>query len=174
MLGRRWCVPTTAGLRFAGLADPEGKAWEAAEPSRHRLAHHHACGVVRLWVEGQGLTWESERWLRRRSESPRIHPPDGAVLAPDGGRWAVEVELTQKSDANLASALRALPMDLAALAYFTPPELVERITAQLGRVTVALANPDPNLAGLQQAVLVPPWRVQPLPDVAGTTYAGRW
>jgi hypothetical protein len=175
MLGRRWCLPTTAGMRFAGLADPEGKAWEAAEPSRHRLNHHHACGVVRLWVERQGLTWESERWLRRRSSSARVHPPDGAVLAADGSRWAVEVELTQKSDANLASALRALPDGLAALVYFTPPELAERIAAQLGRVTVALANPDPALLpSLRRAVMVPPWRVEPLPEVPGTTYAGRW
>lgn len=175
MLGRRWCVPTTRGLSFAGLVNGDGKAWEAAEPSKHRLAHHHACAVMRLWAESQGLAWESERWLRRRADAARVHPPDGVVLGADGGRWAVEVELTQKSDDNLASALRSMPGGLVALVYFTPAAMVERIRAQLARVTVALANPDPALpVSLRRPVTVPPWRVEPLPEVPGVTYEGRW
>jgi hypothetical protein len=169
MLGRRWCVPTTAGMRFAGLADPEGKAWEAAEPSKHRLAHHHACAMVRLWAESQGLGWRSERWLRREAANARTHPPDGLVLAADGGRWAVEVELTQKSDANLAPVLRSMPDGLAAVVYFTWPAMVERIQAQLARVAASLA-PSP----LGGAVAVPELHVRPLPEVPGVTYEGRW
>jgi hypothetical protein len=175
MLGRRWCVPTTAGMRFAGLADPEGKAWEAAEPSRHRLAHHHAAAVVRLWAEANGAAWESERWLRRRLEVARVHPPDGVVVAEDGRRWAVEVELTQKSDANLAGVLRSMPEDLAAVVYFTPAPMVERIRAQLARVAAAVITSDPTLPpSLRRSVTVPALRVEPLPEVPGVTYEGRW
>jgi hypothetical protein len=171
MLGRRWCVPTTAGLRFAGLVDAEGKAWEAAEPSKHRLAHHHACAVVRLWAEAQPgpITWQSERWLRRLPEAGRQHPPDGVAVAADGSRWAVEVELTQKSDANLAPVLRSMPRGLAAVVYFTPPGMVERIQAQLARVAAEL--PAGPISG---PVEVPELHVRPLPEVAGVTYDGRW
>jgi hypothetical protein len=169
MLGRRWCVPTTAGMRFAGLADADGKAWEAADPSKHRLAHHHACAVVRLWAESQVLGWEPERRLRRRPGASRNHPPDGVVVAADGARWAVEVELTQKSDANLAPVLRSMPDGLAAVVYFTPAAMVERIQAQLARVTASLpASPISGPVG------VPELHVRPLPEVPGVTYEGRW
>src|SRR5829696_7510402 len=173
MLGRVWAVPTARGLAYAGLTNGE-HPWTEWHPAKPRLAHVHACGLVRLAVEsdlGPGGRWESERWLRRLADADRYHLPDGLVVTPAGERWAVEVELTMKSDANLSPVLANLRPGLHAVVYFTPAELLERIGQQLQRVTNEVAA-QPGV--VSAPVVVSPIHVRPLPPVAGASYEGRW
>jgi hypothetical protein len=163
MLGATWVIPTEAGLRYGGLP------YDSWAPRGSRLEHAHAAAMVRLAVRGE---WIGERALRRqRHELRRLHPdgapwhaPDGIVADDPAGRLLVEVELTPHHDTKVLSALsRPWPVT-AGVVYYTRPELVERVTAQLARLWPQLEDRHRKRQ----------YRVLELPEVPGATYAGGW
>lgn len=115
--GPSWCWLTRAGLDACGLA------YDARQPALGRLRHIHATGCVRLalerwpaWRDG-GARWRGERHLRWRiggGVGRRGHVPDGEVVWPGtagsfGGQvWAVEVELTAKTQDRTAAIMAEL------------------------------------------------------------------
>ena len=163
LLGYTWVLATRAGLRLAGLElDP----WT---PAVDRLAHHHAAAVVRLHrepVPGAG-GWVCERELWRRRGRASWHMADSALPAPVPAGWQgidqawelVEVELTQKARPRLVAALKIRAPHTAAITYYVPAALHAPLSAQLASVVRELGGR-------------PPVTVQPLPEVAGTSYGG--
>jgi hypothetical protein len=165
LLGQTWVTLTRPGLRLCGL---EFEVWS---PALDRLDHHHAAAVVRLAREpipGQGA-WVCERALWRRRGNASWHLADAALPAAIPEGWAhqgiseawelIEVELTQKARPRVVAALKTRPPHTAALTYYVPAALQPALTAQLAGVVRELGGR-------------PPVTVQPLPQVAGTSYGG--
>ena len=161
LLSHTWIVPTTAGIRLAGLElDP----WQ---PNAARLVHHHAVALVRLAREpapGQA-GWVCERELWRRRGKATWHLADGALPAPVPATWQargigeafelVEVELHQKARRRTLATLKTLPPASAQVTYYTPPALYGALQAQVASVTH-------ELGATSVAV-----RVELVPEVAG-------
>jgi hypothetical protein len=156
---------TRAGLRLAGLD------FEVWSPALDRSDHHHAAAVVRLHREpipGAG-GWVCERALWRRRGNASWHLADAALPVPVPTSWAeqgigeawelVEVELTQKARPRVVTALKTRPPQTAAVTYYVPAALQAALAAQLAGVVRELGGR-------------PPVTVQPLPNVAGTSYGG--
>jgi hypothetical protein len=166
MLGAQWVVPTEQGLRYGGLD------YDRWQPRGNRLEHAHSVALVRLWAEAHGATWTGERELRRRRhvtrrDNPALggwHCPDGVVVDQAGLRLLVEVELTLHGDRKVSSALDRPAPDTDGVVYFTRPDMVEVVRAQLARVWPELATHRRKR----------PWDVRPLPDVPGASYDGGW
>jgi hypothetical protein len=108
--------PTRLGLRVAGLE------YRAPDPSLVTLAHRHAVARVRARIEARrpDLGWICERELRDGTRGRRAHIPDGVVEA-DGLRWAIEVELTPKSDERVREILWRLFADYDRVVYYATP-----------------------------------------------------
>lgn len=115
--GPSWCWLTRTGLDACGLG------YDAKQPALGRLRHVHATARVRLalgrWAPYRdgGAWWRSERHLRWRiggGVGRRGHVPDGEMLWPAtaasfaGQVWAVEVELTAKTENRTASIMTEL------------------------------------------------------------------
>jgi hypothetical protein len=165
LLGHTWVTLTRAGLRLCGLG------FEMWSPALDRLDHHHAVAVVRLArepVPGQG-GWVSERALWRRRGKASWHLADAALPVPVPEGWAqqgiseawelIEVELTHKARPRVVAALKTRPPHTAAVTYYVPAALHAALAAQLAGVVRELGGR-------------PPVTVQPLPQVAGTSYGG--
>jgi hypothetical protein len=165
LLGHTWVTLTRTGLRLCGL---EFEVWT---PALDRLDHHHAAAVVRLHREpmpGQG-GWVCERALWRRRGKAAWHLADAALPAPLPAGWAeqgiseawelVEVELHQKARPRVVAALKTRPPHTAAVTYYVPAALQAALAAQLAGVVRELGGR-------------PPVTVQPIPEVAGTSYGG--
>jgi hypothetical protein len=108
--------PTRLGLRVAGLE------YRAPAPSLVTLAHRHAVARVRARLEARrpDLTWTCERELRDGTRGRRAHIPDG-VVDVDGLRWAIEVELTAKSDERVREILWRLFSEYDRVVYYATP-----------------------------------------------------
>jgi hypothetical protein len=165
LLGHTWITLTRAGLRLCGL---EFQVWS---PALDRLDHHHAAAVVRLHREpmpGAG-GWVCERALWRRRGNASWHLADAALPAPVPEGWAqqgisqawelIEVELTQKARPRVVAALKTRPPHTATVSYYVPGALQAALAAQLAEVVRELGGRTPVT-------------VQPLPEVAGTSYGG--
>jgi hypothetical protein len=165
LLGQTWVTLTRTGLRLAGLD------FEVWSPALDRLDHHHAASVVRLHREpipGHG-GWVCERALWRRRGKAAWHLADAAIPAPIPEGWEqqgigeawelVEVELTQKARPRVVAALKTRPPHTAAVTYYVPAALQAALAAQLAGVVRELGGR-------------PPVMVEPLPEVAGTSYGG--
>jgi hypothetical protein len=165
LLGHTWVSLTRTGLRLAGLD------FEVWSPALDRLDHHHAVAVVRLArepVPGHG-GWVCERALWRRRGKASWHLADAALPALLPAAWEqqgigeawelVEVELHQKARPRVVAALKTRPPHTAAVTYYVPAALHAALAAQLAGVVRELGGR-------------PPVTVQPLPQVAGTSYGG--
>jgi hypothetical protein len=163
LLGQTWVTLTRPGLRLAGLD------YEVWSPALDRLDHHHAAAVVRLHresVPGAG-GWVCERALWRRRGNASWHLADAALPVPVPEGWVqqgiseawelVEVELTQKARPRTVAALQTRPPHTATVTYYVPAALQAALAAQLAGVVRELGGR-------------PPVTVQPLPQVAGTSY----
>ena len=110
-----------------------------------------------------------ERALWRRRGKANWHLADAALPVPVPADWAeqgigeawelVEVELTQKARPRMVAALKNRPPHTAAVTYYVPAALHAALVAQLAAVVQELGGR-------------PPVTVQPLPNVAGTSYGG--
>jgi hypothetical protein len=110
-----------------------------------------------------------ERALWRRRGKASWHLADAALPAPVPEDWAqqgiseawelVEVELHQKARPRMVAALKTRPPRTAAVTYYVPAALHAALVAQLAAVVRELGGR-------------PPVTVQPLPNVAGTSYGG--
>ena len=123
-------TPATVWLTAEGMATC-GLGWRASAPTFATVAHRHAVGVVRVWVEGRGrdYQWICERELRDGLDQPaggrRDHLADGVVVSTgqDGrvGRSAIEVELTRKTKGRVEEILRGLLARYDDVIYFAVP-----------------------------------------------------
>jgi len=165
LLGWTWVVPTTSGLRLAGL-EYGAKAWE---PNGARLAHVHAVALVRLATETQLAArerpgrWVSEREMRRDDRWLHLH--DGAVedVAEGDVPVAFEVELTQKSRQRYRKIVGAIVQKrslfgLRQVVWFTPPELRAPVEGALAETFEHSRDRDLR------------WAVRELPTVPGLRY----
>ncbi|MGY2056355.1 hypothetical protein ACW9HQ_15710 [Nocardia gipuzkoensis] len=158
--GAKWVVPTgETAATYLGW-----RPYTVWKPPRKDAEHYRAVAQARIMLNGQDLTnWISERRLRheaeveaRRSRSRTTvgHIHDGRFLGVvDGtyGWWAVEVELTAKSAANMDKALRgaiwaardAQPGPMTGVLYlFRGREVENTITAAAERLPAALDDLD--------------------------------
>ena len=137
--GRFWAnTPATVWLSADRMA-AAGLAWRAGTPTFVTVAHRHAVGVVRAWVEsrGRGYQWICERELRDGLDQPaggrRDHLADAVVLStgPDGrnGRSAIEVELTRKTKGRVEEILRGLLVRHVDVIYFAVPTAAGTVRA---------------------------------------------
>jgi hypothetical protein len=128
------------GRGAAGVESPF-RAWQ---PNHGLALHIEAVTDVRLLLEAELHLgeWECERAVAQRLAQPggrREHLPDG-VLHNDGGRIAVEVELTLKSRTRLAAIVEELSVAYERVWYFVPARLVPALTV------VAAAAPYGNVS----------------------------
>ncbi|MGH2764939.1 MAG: hypothetical protein ACRDKA_03340 [Actinomycetota bacterium] len=111
-----WAWLTGRGLGAVGLP------WKGWTPSPGALEHVFWVGQVRLYIQRRDPArgWTSERQLRFEapSEEHRRQVPDGVVELPDGGRVAVEVELTEKASSRYPEILDRLLRAYPAVWYF--------------------------------------------------------
>ena len=165
LLGHTWITLTRTGLRLCGLD------YEVWSPALDRLDHHHAVAVVRLHREPMPGAdgWVCERALWRRRGKAAWHLADAALPAAVPAGWAeqgidqawelIEIELTQKARPRVVAALKTRPPHTAAVTYYVPTALHAALAAQLAGVVRELGGR-------------PPVTVEPLPQVAGTSYGG--
>lgn len=112
--GPAWVVPSRIAVE--SLLPFYARFWT---PSPKMAAHVTTVLDVRLALVGLDLErWISERQLRAeqprpKQGTPRGHVHDGRYYRADGSLWAVEVELTPKSD---TAAVRAVAAAKAAAA----------------------------------------------------------
>jgi hypothetical protein len=163
MLGSTWIIPTEAGLRYGGLPYAP---WLARGS---RLEHAHAVAMVRLasrgeWVGERALRRERHEKRRQHRDSAPWHAPDGIVADDPAGRLLVEVELTLHHDSEVLDALSRPWPNTTGVVYFTRPQLLEQVTAQLARVWPQLPE---RLRRREHRVLS-------VPTVLGATYEGGW
>jgi hypothetical protein len=103
-------TPSAVWLTAEGMATA-GLPWRSFEPSFPTVAHRHATGVVRAYVEGRAadLDWTCERQLREGLPGG-LHCPDALITSTDdnGRVWrsAVEVELTRKHRPRVVQIIR--------------------------------------------------------------------
>src|SRR5579859_2653281 len=114
--GPAWVWLTRSGLTACGLR------YVSAPPALSRLAHIRAVTSVRLALtatscyQQASAFWQSERGLRAGYRiGSREHLPDGEVHWPSsapvpwaGECWAVEAELTRKTEQRTGSIMREL------------------------------------------------------------------
>jgi hypothetical protein len=142
--------------------------WEQAGwAERRRLLGQTWVTLTRTGLRLVGLEFERALWRRRGKAS--WHLADAALPAPIPDGWAqqgireawelIEVELTQKARPRVVAALKTRPPHTAAVTYYVPAALHAALAAQLAGVVRELGGR-------------PPVAVQPLPQVAGTSYGG--
>jgi hypothetical protein len=171
--GPAWCWVTQQGLAHLGYP------WTAQPPAMSRLAHIRAVLACRMWLES-GHTWQQhrarwrpERQIRAAAPGPGApryaagrtgHVPDAEVTWPAvdgsphaGATWAIEVELTPKTQGKtqaIMSGLLAAPY--ACIVYLCSPATLAVVThaasrfrpEQQARITIA---PVPRAALMPRA-----------------------
>ncbi|WP_280238677.1 hypothetical protein [Nocardia abscessus] len=162
--GSKWVVPTgETAASYLGW-----RPYTVWKPPVNHCEHHRAVAQARIMLNGSDLTnWISERRLRHAAEVEARqsrartatvgHIHDGRFLGVvDGtyGWWAIEVELTAKSAANMDKALRAAiwaardaqPGSMAGVLYlFRGREVEHTIMAAAERLPAAFNDLDMHL-----------------------------
>ncbi|MEV6388536.1 helix-turn-helix domain-containing protein [Nocardia xishanensis] len=161
--GAKWVVPTgETAASYLGW-----RPYTVWKPPVNGCEHYRAVAQARIMLTGSDLTnWVSERRLRheaevesRRNRSRTAtlgHIHDGRFLGVvDGtyGWWAVEVELTSKSAANMDKALRgaiyaardAQPEPMIGVLYLFRGDVHKTIEAAAQRLPAALNELDMHL-----------------------------
>ncbi|MGK8559387.1 hypothetical protein [Nocardia gipuzkoensis] len=162
--GAKWVVPT-GETAASYLGWRPYTVWTV--PVNH-CEHYRAVAQARIMLNGSDLTnWVSERRLRHEAEMERRqsrsrtatlgHIHDGRFLGVvDGtyGWWAVEVELTAKSAANMDKALRgaiwaardAQPEPMTGVLYlYRGREVQNTVMAAAERLPAAFDDLDMHL-----------------------------
>lgn len=130
------------------------------EPKVARLNHIHQVNVVRLYYEarlGASMTWVCERTVNaQRKKAGAKHVVDGEVHYLDK-IYAVEVELTTKSQSRLDSILSELARDYQGVYYLASTDCYQAVEDAISRLT-----PDTQKR----------FRLYPLEDISARVYAG--
>lgn len=107
------------------------------QPAVGRLDHIYHVNMVRLYIEkrrGDEVQWISERQINvERKDQGKRHMVDGEVVYQNMV-IAIEVEQTQKSKRRLASIVRELEQDYAAVWYFVTDKALEAVREAITRV----------------------------------------
>ena len=140
-----WAVPTTRGLRMAGLP------YERWQPSAWKLRHIEAVSRLRLYLADHEptATWVCERELRHRwaGSGARVRIADGAPIFPDGAAIGIECGLHVKAAHRYQAAVADVdPSWSASVWWFVP-------TAQVGLLRSRLQAAG---AGAQHEVVAAP------------------
>jgi hypothetical protein len=119
---RTWVLPTRDGLRACGLT------YQSVLPSPNTLSHIATVNDVRLHIQTQApqTVWVCERQLLAESARGSL-VPDGVVIY-QGGRVAIEVELTQKPGRAIKAKLERLEAQCDAIVYFCAPAVLASLT----------------------------------------------
>jgi hypothetical protein len=126
-----WIWLTTSGMRALGLN------FRASPPRLGALTHLHAINFVRLLSERQapGVEWTSQRLLQ--AEQPKRTPgldlphfPDARALYQNK-HYAIEVELTAKSQARLLRILHELIQTYDVVHYYVSAETNQAVNQAL-------------------------------------------
>jgi hypothetical protein len=126
-------TPSMVWLTAEGMATV-GLPWRSFEPAFPTIAHRHATGVVRAYVESRGvdLAWTCERQLRE-GLAGGAHCPDALITStdPTGRIWrsAVEVELSRKHRPRVERILGDSLARYDDIIYFATPEATPVVTA---------------------------------------------
>jgi hypothetical protein len=112
-----WVWLTNTGLRSHNLTFTP---WSPRQGSEFQ--HRHFINEIRVKLEnryGFLLPWESERMVRKRLSESREgnHAPD-AVVAIDGKRLALEVELTNKTAKRTEAIIKNMLTNYDGIWYF--------------------------------------------------------
>ncbi len=126
-----WVWLTTHGLRELGFD------FNFSSPRLSELPHIHAINFIRLLTEQQTVDaqWISQRHLQ--AEQPKRtrgldlpHLPDALVLR-ENARYAIEIELTAKSQIRLASILQELVLSYDLVFYYASAEAAHAVRTAL-------------------------------------------
>ncbi len=139
-----WIWLTRAGLREVQLTfNYSGK------PASSRLPHLYYINQVRLAIEARRPNdlWKSERQIRK--EAPAAdkgeslpHTPDAILTNASNGKvTAIEIELHEKTDDELADILRELAVNYKSVWYFTIGTTRRQIEAMLGTFEPSMQKP---------------------------------
>ncbi len=132
-----WVWLSLVGLQEMGLS------YRSHTPPAASLLHCYYVNQARLFIESGALgefgSWVSERQLRSEQQArlrgkSRSHVVDGELRLAEGGRVAIEVELTAKSPRRLAAIVDELAGRYARIWYFADEPcrtLVEAVVEQL-------------------------------------------
>ena len=142
-----WAVPTTRGLRMAGL--PYGR-WQ---PSAWKLQHIEAVSRLRLYLADQepAATWVCERELRHRwtGSGARVRIADGALTFPDGEAVGIELELNIKVAHRYQAVVADQDPRFGAVWWFVPAAQVDLLRS---RLQAAGAGPHHEVTAVPEGV----------------------
>ncbi|MBU3064367.1 hypothetical protein KO481_22890 [Nocardia sp. NEAU-G5] len=160
--GPGWVVPTTVTAeKYLGF---QVRHWA---PTLHMVDHLTSVLRVRLALVGlDSERWISERTLRHdvgptRFGVARPHIHDGRYRKPEGGWWAVEVELTPKTvkTVALASVLGAHQAaergGCEGLVYYCRGERVKNVIREAAQGLDVTTGPDARLEDLDKFLAKP-------------------
>ena len=114
-----------------------GGSFKLWVPKFGNLTHVFWVNEVRLRtaLKHPDVLWVSERSIRK--EQPRgLHVPDAELVPTDGGRVAVEVELTQKSAARTLAIVRELASRYSTIWFFTADRVDRTVSRAIGELSV--------------------------------------
>lgn len=108
-------------------------------PKFGNLSHVFWVNEIRLRtaLKHPDVHWVSDRSIRKE-QARGLHVPDAELVPTDGGRVAVEVELTQKSAARTLAIARELASRYSTIWFFT----ADRVDRTVSRAVSELPAPD--------------------------------
>jgi hypothetical protein len=135
-----WIWMTNAYMQEYGLP------FQGHKPQKKLLKHLYDVNEVRLTLARSRRfprhTWLSERAIIAEREEampdvPFEHPPDGALLLPDGSRIAIELQRSIEMEQTFEETMLDLLDNYAAAYYFTTETVEPVLTRARSRL-----NPD--------------------------------
>lgn len=113
-----------------------GGSFKLWVPKFGNLNHVYWVNEIRLQtaLKHPNVLWVCERSIRKE-QARGLHVPDAELVSPDGGRVAVEVELTQKSAARASAIARELASRYSTIWFFTN----DRIERSVSRAIATLS-----------------------------------
>ena len=115
-----------------------GGSFKLWVPKFGNLTHVFWVNEVRLRtaLKHPDVLWVSERSIRKE-QARGLHVPDAELVPPDGGRVAVEVELTQKSAARTLAIVRELASRYSTIWFFTTDRVERTVSRAINELAVA-------------------------------------
>lgn len=110
-----------------------GGSFKLWVPKFGNLNHVYWVNEIRLRtaIKHPDVLWVCERSIRKE-QARGLHVPDAELVSSDGGRVAVEVELTQKSAARACAIARELASRYSTIWFFTTDRIERTISRAIG------------------------------------------